>query len=237
MESLVWPYHRKHVSLRKKWFFSNENYFDEISVTNRQLFFHALASAAESRIPLSVLDNMANWPTSNPVTNPNQFVVWTTKFFNAHSNPNPLNYRFSKWDCVKPHKLPLRVWTTMEICSLERFIHQALDVGIQRLHTIMQIWDWLLGMMQHCSLLVDLKLWQIRMDHKNCGCWVADSKWEKKIISLFREWKTTETFFLKKIMAGTRNLNEINYRVQRIPIYELLNGSTRCNGVALPRRP
>lgn len=39
---------------------------------------------------------------------------------------------------------------------------------------------------------------------------------------------------LQKIMAGTRNINDINYRVQAIPINELLGGSTRCNGIPIP---
>jgi len=42
--------------------------------TNRQLFFHSLAGAAENRIALSSLDYQSYWPAQNPVTNPNQFV-------------------------------------------------------------------------------------------------------------------------------------------------------------------
>lgn len=44
-----------------------------IPVVNRQLFFHPLGSIYESRIPLSVLDNPANW--QYPTSNQNAFVV------------------------------------------------------------------------------------------------------------------------------------------------------------------
>lgn len=44
-----------------------------------------------------------------------------------------------------------------------------------------------------------------------------------------------EMFAFQKIMRGTRNINEINYRVQAITINELLGGSTKCNGPPFPR--
>lgn len=46
-------------------------------------------------------------------------------------------------------------------------------------------------------------------------------------------WVMSNRF--QKIIGSTRRTTEVNYRVHKVAINTLLNGSTRCNGVALPR--
>lgn len=164
--------------------------------TNRQLFFHALASAAESRIPLNILDTPGYWPQQNPVTNPNQFVqmgLRETTQTTAQAMDANGNLFFGT---IYPPGVGCWDSTTLYNNANLRLVARN-DLTLQ--------------------FISGLKI--ITCPDGSQELWVLSCRFQK-------------------IMAGTRKLNEVNYRIQKIPVRDLLDKNYRCSlqtGVAMPR--